>query len=601
MKKIYFLIAFFAITTSLFSVNTVVYVNQANNAASDDNAGTDPTSPWLTLNAAKWADDMTINIANGTYTITTKIPILNNVILVGQSRAGVILQAMDDATFTAGTTGNTLFQISGKTASFRTMTIKNVRDKIVQLGGAFDVLGNANLSLTDITLTKLIAAQAGWSGGGAIMVRGGTLTVDNCTFDACQSNIGGAIMTFTNSEMNPNQVNVSNTKFIDNGNPKEAFFTQGHFGGAITFSGKGTLNINDCYFEGNKSKLNTSNAGGGTGGAIMVRLDGGATSSLNIKNSFFYKNESDGAGSVLAIGGNGVNTSTVFNLNMTNNVVYQNKGNVYSGSAPNTLALYKAGVDYTGTFIFANNTFSENFNTDRANTSSISIESMPVSAYFINNLMNDNQTGGTTVYGLVGTALTNSATLRRFKGNMLNHLGGGFSVSDAINFPDLFESNINSSNGNRTYVGNSNQKINSSLTVPAIGVPYLETQTGGFGINFGVDEFLVNSVNVVPNTDIRFKGRSGVTDAGAYEFDGITTALQNFIEKPSNSIRYNSDSKTIMLEKQMQQVQIINLNGVAVMSQAKCSEMNISKLPNAIYIIRVTDNDISKNHKIIKH
>ncbi len=601
MKKVFIILLVFAMTIPASAIGKIVYVNQNSATASDEHEGTDPGNPWLTLNSSKWTDNMTIHIANGTYNIPVKIGIVNdNISFIGQSRSGVILQSMDDASFAAGTTGNTLFQLSGKNASFRSVTIKNVRDNIVKLGGAFDVLQSGNLTLTDVTLMNLVTAQSSWSGGGAIMVRGGTLNVDSCTFEACHSNFGGAIMTYTSSTINANTVNISNTRFINNANPKQAFFTGSHFGGAITFSGKGTFNIDKCYFEGNQARLNTSNTGSGVGGAIMVRLDANATSSLNITNSVFYRNESDGAGSVMAIGNNGVNTSTVFNINLTNNVFYQNKGNVYSGAAANTLALNSTGVMYTGTFIFANNTFFQNNNADRPNSASIVLESMPVSAYFINNLMNDNQLTGVTVYGLSCSSVSNSATLRRFKGNIFNHLGGGLSVSDATNYPDLFESNINASNGNRSWISNSFQKVNEGFTTPGSGLPYLETQSGGMGINFGVNEFIVNEINVVPLTDIRGRTRNGITDAGAFEFEGITTGINQSIEQTVKPINYISRNGKLILNKTYESVQIYDLNGSCLINTSNASILKINNLTDGVYIIRTLDNGRISNQKFIR-
>lgn len=603
MKSIFLSIVLSLMTLSAFAVETIVYVNQNSTAASDENDGTSPASPWLTLNATKWADNMTIQIANGVYTIPERIAILNdNITMIGESRSGVILQSMDDAAFAAETTGNTLFQLSGKTVSLRTMTIKNVRNNILKLGGAFDVIAGGNLTLNDITLTNLITAQGTWEGGGAIMVRGGTLNVESCTFEACQSNFGGAIMTFTNATMSANTVNISKSRFINNLNPKLAFFTGTHYGGAINLTGEGTFNIDQCYFEGNQSKVNISNTGTATGGAIMVRLNPNVTSTLNVTNSVFYRNESDGAGSVLAIGGNGLNTSSVFNLKLSNNVFYQNKGNVYSGTAANTLALNSAGVMYTGTFIFANNTFFQNYNTDRATSASIVLQAMPVSAYFVNNLMNDNEVTGVTLYGLSCLAVTNSVTLRRFKGNIFNHIGGALSITDAVNYPDLFESNINSSNGNRSWINNGVQKIYEGLTTPSTGLPYLETLTGGIGINFGVDEFLVNLMNVVPATDILGKTRNGITDAGAFEFEGIdiTTSINQIIGKTGKPILYMSMSGELILDKTYESVKIFNLNGSCLINYSNKSSLSISDISNGVYILRTADNGIISNQKFIK-
>ncbi|MGC3978963.1 MAG: hypothetical protein QM751_12500 [Paludibacteraceae bacterium] len=605
MKNKHLIVAFFVFFLSAHSFAADVYVNQSHTNASDDNAGTDSAHPWATLNPSKWTDNMTVHISAGTYTITTKIAIpATNVSLIGESRTGVVLQAMDDANFNTGTTSNTLFQVSGKTASFTTMTIKNVRDNTEKLGGAFDVLQSGSLTLTDITFTNLITAQSTWSGGGAIIVRGGTLTVDNCLFDACQSNIGGAIMSFTNSSITDNNINISNTKFINNSNTRDVFFPNSHFGGAITFSGKGTFNLDKCYFEGNSSRLNTSNSGSGTGGSIMVRLDGGATSTLNITNSVFYKNESDGAGSVLCLGSNGVSSSTVFNLNLTGNVVFQNKGNVYSGAEPNTIALYSSGVSYTGTFIIANNTFLQNNNTARANSKSITIGAMPVAAYFINNLMNDNE-GASNIYGLTADAVANSATLRRFKGNIFNHLGGALSVSDNTNYPDLYESNSNSTNGNRSWVSNTYQKVNTELTTPSVGVPYLKTLSGAIGINFGVSTFDVNGNNVVPANDIRGKSIVGSSkDAGAFEYDpadDIGTAVNDLINETGKNFYYNSSQKTVVFEKKFENVQLFQPNGNRLYNLSNIGILNVSNLPDGVYIVRTLEKGVFKSQKFIKN
>jgi hypothetical protein len=217
--------------------------------------------------------------------------------------------------------------------------------------------------------------------------------------------------------------------------------------------------------------------------------------------------------------------------------------------------------------------------------------------------MNDNEVTGVTLYGLSCLAVTNSATLRRFKGNIFNHIGGALSISDAVNYPDLFESNINANNGNRSWINNGVQKINEGLTTPSSGLPYLETLTGGMGINFGVDEFLVNSVNVVPAADIRGRTRNGVTDAGAFEFEGIdiTTAINQIVEKSGKPILYMSKSGELVLDKTYESVKIFNLNGSCLINSSNKSRLSISDLSDGVYILRTVDNGIISNQKFIKN
>ena len=602
MKKLIFTFLLMFVIFQTYST-TIVYVDINNVLANDANTGTDPTLPWKTLNPTKWADDMIVNISNGTYTITTKIGLSYNITLIGQSLDGVIIQSLDDATYTAGSAyANTLFQTSGnKSVTFKNMTLMNVRNNVLQLGGAFDITGGSTLNLTNMILKNLAVSGSTWSGGGAIFVRGGTLNVDSCVFNGCQANFGGAIMTYTNSSISPNQVTIQHTKFLNNSNPNTDAGSY-HFGGAIVFSGKGTMSIDKCYFEANASRVNTSNGGSPSGGAIIARLDAGATSSLNITNSTFYKNESDGNASVFSIGGNGVNSSTVFNLNMTNNVIFQNKGNVYSGTAANTIGLYRCGVDYTGTFIFANNTFFQNYNDSRTYSNSISLEAMPVTAHFINNLMNDNEITGVTIYGLACTALaSNTASYRYFKGNIFNSVGGSINVNtDQTNFPDLYQSNSNSTNGNRSFITNSYQKINTSLTIPAVGVPYLDTQTGGMGVNFGVDTYMAGGTNVVPTVDIRGNARNGTSDAGAFELGvGITTSIKDHTNSKQFMV-YSSSDQIIKFNTQVEAIKVFSVNGTCVLNVSKSSSLNVSELNNGMYLIRVIVAGVTKSQKFIK-
>ncbi len=605
MKKITTFLLIIFTSLSLYATTTIVYVNPSHVNADDTNDGTNSSAPWMTLNFSKWANNMEIHVSNGEYTVpspNTRGLTFTNLRVIGESRTGVVFQGMTDADYAANMLCKPLFQIAGGgEVLFSTLTFKNVRDNETNLGGVFDLVGKTQLNLTDITFTNINVAGSGWSGGGAIFIREGVLAVDNCLFDGCKSSKGGAIMAFTNSSMDPNAITITNTKFINNSNPNNGFFANDHFGGAIVFSGKGTMTIDKCYFEGNSSRVNLSNTSG-SGGCIEVRIDGGATSTLNVSNSVFYANESDAAASVFSISSNGATASSVFNTNFSNNIFFQNKGSIVNKTNYNTFNLSNTGgSNYTGTFVFANNTFFQNYNALQEQYSTIVLDVMPVDVHFVNNLINDDESGKQT-YGFVCYSSANIVGKRHFKGNIFNVLGGSINVNgDQINFPDLYQSNSNSSNGNRSWISNADQKINTSLTTTN-DQSYLAVNEGGMGINFGFDEYLVGSVNIVPATDILGKTRVGKTDSGAFEYGNDTpTKLENIVEHYKSKIWYNTNSAALHFEVPASNLSLFDINGKIVLRATYVdSKIELQRLPQGTYFVKALQEGIYQTYKFIK-
>ncbi|MFV0469349.1 MAG: T9SS type A sorting domain-containing protein [Dysgonomonas sp.] len=604
MKRLLYLVLLITISTSVLHAATIVYVDPNNASASDSNAGTDSSQPWATLNVGMWVDGMEIHLADATYLISSRIVLNKSVSLVGNNRDNVILQTMTDAEYILSTASFSMFQVVSN-VSFSNMTIKNALvTSSDQFGGAFDVVSSVTLTLRNVSFTNLGTFASSWGGGGAIMVRGGSVVADNCSFINCQSNLGGAIMFFSNSGSVPYAAGIlTNCQFINNSNPATLIGTdETRAGGAIATSGKVQVNLSECYFEGNSSR-SANGTSGGQGGAIIVRL-GSTQTDIVIENSVFYKNESDGAGSVLSTASYGLATSSVFNLSMRNNVLFQNKGNVrLTSDLTNTIGIYNHGVDYAGTILFVNNTLFQNYNAARANSKSVFLQSQPVYAYFVNNIMNDDEAGVST-YGLVCYDPSSPSTMRRFQGNIFNQLGGGFDVNnDNVKYPELYLS-TSSNTENRSWISNTYQKVNTSLTVPTLGVPYLEILTGSMAANFSgsVSSYLVKGLNVVPDSDIRGANVSdGHKDAGAYEFSGITTGIEPVKDNNMSEIYYLHEKQSLIINHSSAcNTSVFDINGRCLFRSVQEKTLDISALPKGVYIVKVESSDRVMNKKIFK-
>lgn len=135
------------------------------------------------------------------------------------------------------------------------------------------ISAKADLTMTHCTMQNNVNTSN--SGGGAILVKSGTVTLDNCTFTENKttggSSPGGAIyMTPPGEDQNTNKLIATDTFFQSNA-------TGGNYsnGGAISFENTTETNIlNDCSFSSNS----VSNTGRGGGiyvyGQAKVRVNG---------------------------------------------------------------------------------------------------------------------------------------------------------------------------------------------------------------------------------------------------------------------------------------------------------------------------------------
>lgn len=185
--------------------------------------------------------------------------------------------------------------------------------------------------------------------GGGYKINGSTVVFDNCSIN---NNIvsaiqGGGIFVLGNTA----NVTINNTTFDEN---------EAAAGGAICIQ-NGTLNVNNCCFNGN-----TTNAGSGNnlgGGAILIQAStNGTTTNVNINNCSFSNNSTGPASS----DGGAISVS---NLNSpTCNVNVTTCSFVSNNAADKGEDVYFDRVN-TPTFnvVFKNNTFSSVYSGTQVN------------------------------------------------------------------------------------------------------------------------------------------------------------------------------------------------------------------------------------------
>ncbi len=284
----------------LFCINTVsaapgdtIYVNGSSGNDSWDGLSaiynsTSGSGPKLSIKNATGTVNANgiINIADGTYTgvNNTNILIYKNMVIVGQSKTGTIIDAQNS--------GRIFY------TPYRT---------------GFD------LSLINLTLRN---GNSGVSSGGAIYDDNGwdahsTLNITNCTFENNHNNNwGGAIYAFNVV------LNIINSSFTGN--------TARVNGGAIAFGGDEsvTMNVTGSTFTGNTVA---------NGGAIY---NGG---NLTVNGSTFTSNSANMGGAIYSPG-----TLTVNDSSFTSNHATNSYPNGYGGAIHSSGNLNVTGSIFTG-------------------------------------------------------------------------------------------------------------------------------------------------------------------------------------------------------------------------------------------------------------
>ena len=164
------------------------------------------------------------------------------------------------------------------------------------------------ISSTILIQNVLFKANFNYLGyGGAIFLESGSVEVNNCSFEANQARVGGAIYggpQLDNSilyRLSDKSLTIKNCTFTKNISPS---------GGAIGFEGNASdISIDDCDF-------NSNQAPNGQGGAIYITINSNTDTNMNILNNNFSGNSAkDGIGGALFLSGNFILKNNEFKNN----------------------------------------------------------------------------------------------------------------------------------------------------------------------------------------------------------------------------------------------------------------------------------------------
>jgi predicted outer membrane repeat protein len=563
---------------------TTFYVDPNSANANDANAGTSASAPWLTLNATKWSDGCTVVLAAATHPVLAKATVTVNVTLqgaAGSTKDNVIIEGLTADDIARGSETPQFFAITGTgSLTIKNMTIRNSQyafatGKTDYWGGMFNVGSTAMLTLQNVNIEN---ASLALRGGGAIY-SGGTLNCTNVLFQNCISSHGAAVCI-----QGTGIANFESCTFKSNSTQDGTHDYK--FGGAMKVeTPTANVSINNCYFDSNTANDDmTLNTKSPLGGAIAFRVSAGCDAKLKITNSTFSKNYSYGSGGAILIDklGSFATTAGKVNLQFVNNTFYEN----YCTAIHGTAFIITGGSEtgFTGTISFINNTFFKNGPSNpTASKSSLFFNDLGVDFSFINNIVQDKVWDPTLLkywgYGFV-VNLTNPTPFYKslnITGSIFDGYGGSLNAKTHLATDS---------------VGKFNNivKLDSVLTVPASGVPYLKLNQGSWAINFGKNEFLLNGLNLVPALDVRGVGIKGLSkDAGAYEYDGPTAV--NEILKNSTFAYPNPFTDMIYLPNVVKSISVFDLAGVRQYVQANVSKLNTSNLQTGLYIVQVVNYD----------
>jgi beta-lactamase superfamily II metal-dependent hydrolase len=501
--------------TSKAPKNIYIDANHAN--ANDANIGSDPNLPWKTLKTSSWnnlEDGSVINIAAGTYTWST-VSITKNLTVQGSSKDEVILQGMSDANFDSKTGNNDkLATIDATTVTFKKMTLRNSILKSGANGGFFYISKDKTLNLEDMILERSYGVARY---GGAIASKGGL----NCTDVTFNNNIamqGGALFV----ELESGYYNFKDCKFLNNTtNEGSLGGTNYKIGGAIyvnNASGKfNNMNFDQCLFDSNESYDNSN----GVGGALSMRVNvAGGQLNTTIRNSAFINNKTYGLGSAIYTTATGTATATSkFTLDIRNTSFIDNQNHQSGAKTGTTISIFtNTGYNTTeqkGVFNLANNTFYNNTNGNTGNRS-LYIPDPKLDINIINNVFLDSPDGA--AYSLFVQCPAGDipvySTLEG-RGNIGDRMGGSLYTTNYSGYNWAQSGQRNVAN-----VDNNDVQLNTIPQYNSFGIPYLAvSSTSSVLIDAGFSTYNVNSVNIVPQSDIDGKPIIGIKDVGVYEKD----------------------------------------------------------------------------------
>lgn len=578
MKKRTLLFFMFFIPIISMYAGTTFYVNPTSPSANDLIDGTSVNSPWLSLNPTKWVDGCVVILSEGIHTVLEKAWVRSNVTLQGSSKVSTIIEGLSEDDILRGSTSPQFFQIiETGNLTVKNITLRNFVSNEDFWGGMFNVDPDATLSLENVDIMNASLPKR----GGAAISSSGTLICKNMTISNCVSSHGGAISIFGKGLATFDNVIFSKNSTV-NGTDRWKD------GGAVSVLTKTSdVSFNGCFFDSNVCDDDGTDYRQPSGGAIAYRIYAGGTQKFKVTNSTFYNNFAQYYGGAIEIAKSG---SGNIDFSFTNNIFFRNNLRGLWG----TVFHFSGWDDATisGKISFANNTFFQNGPiTPTDSKSSMAIWDLAIDFSFVNNIMcnpifnaAEGREFGDDLAFFTQDIDPNTLNYKSItiKGNTFKKNGGWHTqeIEDMFNGPD------------NKIAGNDEIKLDTELTFPTVGVPYLKiNNASSVAIDKGINELFIGSTNIVPTLDIRGQAMVGTSkDAGAYEYDGIS-AINDLVDKLEIFAYPNPFKDVLNLSKVADKVSIIDVAGATLISEFNVSSINTSKLNHGVYLMRIVNSD----------
>ena len=406
------------------------------------------------------------------------------------------------AAITAAASGD-IIQITAGTFTEKNITLNAVKSLTIQGAGMNQTIiqADASTSITQASDCGVFKLDGTYTAGITITIQDMTIQNGYNSFSG-----GGLRLTNTGTQANAPTLNLTNLKISAN---------RSTYGGGIYIAGAAILNITACNITGN-SMTNSSNIGGG----IAVSPGAGYVATVTIKNSTIAANSSLGNGSGIAVncGANGTTAAANY-LWIENSTIY---GNSIGTAAKIGAGVYfktcTSGQTSVPTFTLtmnhctiANNTTIAGSTTTTSGPDGVAIENG--GGYATTIVMNNS-----IIMGNNGSTGSNACQIGSNNTSTSTTANGKITASPVIT-NSIF--GIIASGGWVAGANISHNDITGTATMAFAGslssdaTPVLLIGSG----STAKDYVTTNLLSPALSTDQIGNSRSGLTDAGAYEYN----------------------------------------------------------------------------------
>jgi hypothetical protein len=284
---------------------------------------------------------------------------------------------------------------------------------------------------------------------------------------------------------------------------------------------------------------------------------------------------------------------TFFNNKVTKNPTTTTETDIVTGSAFSAVTSSSTSVMMYD-FAFVNCTFSGNKGGSADGNASVNESKATIdidgkqwaTAAFVNNIINSSSTANCGAALMVNVATGGTKIMG--SNNIIESV-----YSTYITDPTFYTAGANATNVDAA--------LTDISTATYFVVPFLIIRGTSSAKNFGINSY--GTPNIVPSADVRNVANVDNKDAGAFEYDSLTSSINANFEVSEMSIFPNPTSGLLYVKSNndIVNIQLFDLLGNLLFSQFNQSNINARQLVNGVYILRATDKrNATRNFRFVK-